>query len=168
MISDMCNLLKAVLKHNHDYIILHIDTNNASWNTTNELLDKILALKSFVTNNNKNCKVIISTLTMHVDDQKCGSVVSEVNPFSAKSTKWSNKLKQFVGNLPKNSLSVFDHFAGLALKGLMNFTDAATGGVLQGKCSRNFTKFIGKHLCQSLFFNKAADTCVFLWISRNF
>ena len=42
------------------------------------------------------------------------------NPLSANSTKWSNTLKQFVGicrNL-SNSLSVFDHFVGLALKGL--------------------------------------------------
>ena len=33
-------------------------------------------------------------------------------------TKWSNTLKQFVGKLPKNSLSVFDHFVELALKEL--------------------------------------------------
>ena len=31
-------------------------------------------------------------------------------------TKWSNTLKQFVGNLPTNCLSLFDHFVGLALK----------------------------------------------------
>ena len=31
--------------------------------------------------------------------------------------KWSNTLKQFVGNLPTNGLSVFDHFWGLMLKG---------------------------------------------------
>ena len=40
------------------------------------------------------------------------------NPFSANFTKWSNTLKQFVGNLPTNCLSVFDRFVGLALKGL--------------------------------------------------
>ena len=33
-------------------------------------------------------------------------------------TKWSNTLKQFVGKLPMNCLRVFDHFVGLALKGL--------------------------------------------------
>ena len=32
--------------------------------------------------------------------------------------KWSNTLKRFVGKLPTNCLSVFDHFLGLALKGL--------------------------------------------------
>ena len=40
------------------------------------------------------------------------------NNLSANSTKWSNKLKQFMGKLPTNCLSVFDHFVGLALKGL--------------------------------------------------
>ena len=39
------------------------------------------------------------------------------NPLSANPTKWSNTLKQFIGNLPTNCFSVFDHFAGLALKG---------------------------------------------------
>ena len=37
---------------------------------------------------------------------------------SAKPRKWSNTLKQFVGKLPTNCLSVFDYFEGLALKGL--------------------------------------------------
>ena len=34
---------------------------------------------------------------------------------SVNSIKWSNKLKQFVGKLPMNFLSVFDHFVGFAL-----------------------------------------------------
>ena len=41
------------------------------------------------------------------------------NPFSANIIKWSNTLKQFVGNLPTNCLSVFDHFVRLALKGII-------------------------------------------------
>ena len=47
------------------------------------------------------------------DDQK-------FNPLSANPTKWSNTLKQFVGKLPTNCLSVFDHFLGLAFKGLIS------------------------------------------------
>ena len=42
----------------------------------------------------------------------------ELNPSSANPTKWPNTLQQFVGKLPKNCLSVFGHFVGLALKGL--------------------------------------------------
>ena len=40
------------------------------------------------------------------------------NPLSSNITKWSNTLKQFVGNLATNCLSVFDNFVGLALEGL--------------------------------------------------
>ena len=40
------------------------------------------------------------------------------NPLSANPTKWSNTLKQFVGNLPTNCFCAFDHFVILALKGL--------------------------------------------------
>ena len=45
---------------------------------------------------------------------------TEVNPLSANFTKWSNTLKQFIGKLTTNCLSVFDHFVGLALKELIN------------------------------------------------
>ena len=41
-----------------------------------------------------------------------------LNPLSAKFIKWSNTLKQIVCKLPTICLSVFDHFSGLALKGL--------------------------------------------------
>ena len=72
MISDMYDLLKPNLKPNPDYITLHIGINDASKNTSNELLDKVLALKSFVTSNYKNIKVTILTLTKPLNDQKCG------------------------------------------------------------------------------------------------
>ena len=41
------------------------------------------------------------------------------HPLSANPTKWSNTLKQFISNLLMICLSVFDHFVGLALKGLI-------------------------------------------------
>ena len=68
-----------------------------------------------------------------------------LNPLSANITKWSNTLKQFVGNLPTNCLSVFDHFVVLALKGLMM--------VLQGnqQSQSNLIKKI----------NGTYDTCLF-------
>ena len=42
------------------------------------------------------------------------------NPLNSNPEKWSNTLKQIVGNLPTICLSVFDHFMNLALKGLTN------------------------------------------------
>ena len=49
--------------------------------------------------------------------------IQDLNPLSANFTKWSNTLKQFVGNLPTTCLSVFGHFVGLALKGLRSTSD---------------------------------------------
>ena len=46
------------------------------------------------------------------------NMVACLNPLNANPEKWSNTLKQIVGNLPTICLSVFDHFMNLALKGL--------------------------------------------------
>ena len=42
-------------------------------------------------------------------------MINEINPLSANLTKWSNTIKQLVGNLPTNCLSGLDYFVGLAL-----------------------------------------------------
>ena len=41
-----------------------------------------------------------------------------LKPLNANPEKWSNTLKHIVGNLPTISLSVFDYFMNLPLKGL--------------------------------------------------
>ena len=51
----------------------------------------------------------------------CERLLLPFNPLSASRTKWSNTLKQFVGKLPTNCWSVFNHFVGLALKGLNGY-----------------------------------------------
>ena len=110
MISDMYDLFKPILERNPDYIILHIGTNNASKNTANERLDKILALKSLVASNSQNFKVIISTLTMRVDDQKCRSVVIEVKEFlknlifNILVVNNKNIIRKYLGNKGFNSI----------------------------------------------------------------
>ena len=43
-------------------------------------------------------------------------IFGKFNPLSANPEKWP--IKQFVGKLPTNCLSLFDHFVKLALKGL--------------------------------------------------
>ena len=48
------------------------------------------------------------------------------NPLNVRPTKWSNRLKQLIGNLATNSLSVFDHFVILALKWLKSYTCTKT------------------------------------------
>ena len=45
--------------------------------------------------------------------------------------KWSNTLKQFVGNVLANCLSLFDHFVGWVLEGLINQKKCLTQVTLQ-------------------------------------
>ena len=58
-------------------------------------------------------------LCITLENSSTCMTLSVINPLSANFTKWSNTLKQFVGKLPTNCLRVFDHFVGLALKGLI-------------------------------------------------
>ena len=51
------------------------------------------------------------------------NIWEDFNPLRGKFIKWSNILKQIVGKLPTICLSVFDHFSGLALKGLRFFNN---------------------------------------------
>ena len=79
-ITDMYDHLKPILKRHPEFLILHIGTNDTSKYTPNEIADKVLALKRFVVvSQNKECKVIISTLTMRVDSSKNGNAVQKVN-----------------------------------------------------------------------------------------
>ena len=56
-----------------------------------------------------------------------------LKPLSANLIIWSNTLKQFVDKLPTNCFSVFDHFVGLALKGLKVYSE----------CDKIFSRIFG-------------------------
>ena len=71
-------------------------------------------MKDLVKESVKNVLEIRRHLTICVKSETFGNF----NPLSANPTKWSNTLKQFVGKLPTNCLSVIYHFKILALKWL--------------------------------------------------
>ena len=56
--------------------------------------------------------------SLNLSDIHLRPITQEVKPLSANFAKCSNTLKQFVGKLQTNCLSVFDHFVVLAVKGL--------------------------------------------------
>ena len=62
------------------------------------------------TNSTIPCKISHIDLRRHISDP--------VKHLWRLPTKWPNTLKQFVGKLPTNCLSMFDHFVKLTLKGL--------------------------------------------------
>ena len=89
--------------------------------------------------------------------------VKPLNPFSANFTKWSNTLKQFVGNLSTNCLSVFDHIMELALKGLngMSFKK------LTSNLSNNSLYLLFAILLSLIYFNYTFEYIIYLcnsWI----
>ena len=75
----------------------------------------------------------------------------DINPLSANPRKWQNTLKQFVGNLPTNCLSVFDQFVKLALKGLRSGQDLSKPAKILISLTRSRSLFGRNHsaLCFS-------------------
>ena len=69
-IEDMEDNIKAILKRELDYIILHVGINNATNLTSRDVLDKLLQLKSNILNARKSCKVIVSQPTLRSGNEK--------------------------------------------------------------------------------------------------
>ena len=67
----------------------------------------------------------------------------QLKPLSAIFTKRSNTFKQFVGKVPTYCLSVFDHFEGLALKGLNYISPVSQSFLVLNleNCRQNSFKF---------------------------
>ena len=79
--------------------------------------------KMFAMSTSKTMPMFIFSVKIQLQKISCEHYSKNIlNPLSASFIKLSNTLKQFVGKLPMNCLSVFDHFVGLALKGLSFLT----------------------------------------------
>ena len=75
-VTDMYDHLKPISKRHPEFLILHIGISKYA---PNEIVNKVLALKRLVVSQNKECKVIISTLAIRVDSSKNGNAVEKVN-----------------------------------------------------------------------------------------
>ena len=60
----------------------------------------------------KSTYILVTSMSSESQNLKLQQAMLFLNLLSANITEWSNTLKQFVGKL-------FDHFVGLALKGLL-------------------------------------------------
>ena len=78
-IGDMFDYFKPILKRKPDYVVLHLETNNAKGMTSRYMLDKFLQLKTTVLDSDKKCKVILSQSMTRVDDGKAGFTISKLN-----------------------------------------------------------------------------------------
>ena len=106
-----CNFIRKGLQHFFFLWILQNFQEHLFWRTSTASACR------------QNCKYSVCMLNIV---RRIASTVIELfyfTPLSDNPTEWSHwngTLKQFVGSLPTNFLSVFDHFMGLALKGLKN------------------------------------------------
>ena len=82
------------------------------------------------------CEKVKSQSSRCQDLLRCTSCT--FNALGANPKKFSNTLKQFVCELPANYFSTFDHFWGLALKGLMSIQHVEEGD-LHEKVGRSST-----------------------------
>ena len=69
-IEDMQHNLVPILEKNLCHLILHVETNNAESCTSRELLDKLLKLKSFISEKCPQCPTIFSTPIIRSDKAK--------------------------------------------------------------------------------------------------
>ena len=103
----ICSFLSSQLTlHNHTFHIYlqEEDLKSMSRKMVSNVLSDLLTQPVLY-----QCSLFTSCLS---------NILHDLNPLSTSTTKWSNTLKQFVGKLRTNCLSVFDHFVGLALKEL--------------------------------------------------
>ena len=74
----MYDYMKPLLRKLLDYIILHIGTNDAVNNTSREILDKILKLKTYIQKELPKCQINISTRIKQHDHGKASLTISHL------------------------------------------------------------------------------------------
>ena len=77
-IEDMQHNLTLIFERNLCRLILHVGANNAESCTSREILDKLLKLKTFITENCPQCQTIFSTPTTRSDKAKANLTVRQL------------------------------------------------------------------------------------------
>ena len=77
-IEDMQHNLVPILEINPCRLILHVGTNNAESFTSREIFDKLLKLKTFISEKCPQCQTIFSTPTIRSDKAKANLTVRQL------------------------------------------------------------------------------------------
>ena len=76
--EDIQHNLVPILERNPCYLILHVGTNNAESCNSREILDKVLKLKTFISEKCPQCQTIFSTPTIRSDKAKANLTVRQL------------------------------------------------------------------------------------------
>ena len=77
-VDDMKHHVIPLLRKEPSFVIVHAGTNDAPYLTSRKVLDNLLTLKSLITDNLPNCKVVISTPTLRTDDGQAALTVCQL------------------------------------------------------------------------------------------
>ena len=137
---------------------------------TTSIVDIILRTRILVMKVWINYEVLLCSRKKKV---RTFSTLNEKNIFFMKKTSWYYMLENWRQIKLDLKWPTQRRFSSLILK----VQKQSPGGVLWKSVFKNFAKFTGKHLCQSLFLKSTLKVCfikkgtgrgVFLWVSQSF
>ena len=77
-VDDMTHHVIPLLRKETSFFIIYVGTNDTPYPTSRKILDNLLSLKSFITNNLPKCNIVISTPTLRTNNGKAALAVNKL------------------------------------------------------------------------------------------
>ena len=78
-IEDLNHYIVPIIKNKPDYLILHVGTNHATTNSSRKVVDDLLMLKTNISKQLPNCRIVLSKLKIRHDHGKANLTIRNVN-----------------------------------------------------------------------------------------
>ena len=78
-IEDLNHYIVPIIKNKPDYLILHVGTNDSTTNSSRKIVDDLLMLKTSISKQLSNCRIVLSKPTIRHDHGKANLTVRNVN-----------------------------------------------------------------------------------------
>ena len=78
-IEDLNPYIVPIIKNKPDYLILHVGTNDATTNSSRKIVDDLLMLRTNISKQLPNCRIVLSKPTIRHDHGKANLTIRNVN-----------------------------------------------------------------------------------------
>ena len=78
-IEDLNHYIVPIIKNKPDYLILHVGTNDATTNSSRKIVDDLLMLRTNISKQLPNCRIVLSKPTIRHDHGKANLTIRNVN-----------------------------------------------------------------------------------------